>query len=176
MTSYIFAFVLLLSYDYATGQCNFPCKAQERLYDVLADNGDANGFQVKFDASTYTLSMNGTEYKIDCVHRSGPFYVLRRTIAGVVSYMCLKNARFIISADFLVLFQTEWKPFPRNPTLCDVCTGKDFNAPELLNDVNTTELGCNLPFVCPITDPTVDRRCSACEPSEASDDGLCCDC
>lgn len=63
--------------DYATGQCNFPCKAQTRLYDVLADNGDANGFQVKFDASTYTLSMNGTEYKIDCVHRSGPFYVLR---------------------------------------------------------------------------------------------------
>ncbi|XP_071142746.1 uncharacterized protein [Mytilus edulis] len=182
MTSYILAFLLLLSYDYATGQCNFPCKAQKRLFDRLADNGDATGSQVKIDASTYTLSINGTEYKTDCVHRSGPFYVLRRTIDGVVSYICLKNSRFIISADFLVLFRTEWKPFPGNPTVCDVCTGKDYVDPELLNDVNTTDckvvhvpgLGCNLPFVCPITDPKVDKRCTPCEPSEASDDGLCC--
>lgn len=34
--------------------------------------------------------------------------------------------------DFIVVYSFS-EPFPRNPTLCDVCTGKDFNAPELLN-------------------------------------------
>ncbi|CAC5380439.1 FCHSD [Mytilus coruscus] len=63
--------------DYARGQCNFPCRAQKRLYDMLSQNGQANGYQVEFEASSFTFSLNGTAYKTDCVHRSGPFYVLR---------------------------------------------------------------------------------------------------
>jgi len=36
-----------------------------------------------------------------------------------------------------------------------------------------TELGCNIPVICPVT-MEGQIQCTRCEPSEGDDDGLCC--
>ncbi|VDI82243.1 Hypothetical predicted protein [Mytilus galloprovincialis] len=161
----------LLHMCYISGNtypCFFPCSRQNRTFTSLTD-GLTSNFSTG-DPSVFISTTNNTAISFECYERSGPFIVLRRRLHdGRYVYRCLKDTSFETTYDVAVWYETRWICFPEPPSICDVCNGTGFG------DVRVFKaMGCNLPRQCPVTVPHIQHRCTGCEASESSDDGLCC--
>ncbi|XP_071130623.1 uncharacterized protein [Mytilus edulis] len=150
-----------------TYPCFYPCSRQNRTFTSLTD-GMTSNFSTG-DPSVFVSRKQNTVFYFECYERSGPFIIIRRLVDGRHEYRCLKDTAFETSYDVVVWYETEWKHFQLPPLICDVCNGTGFGDVRVFK-----ELGCNIPRICPVTDPNRQIQCTGCEASESSDDGLCC--
>ncbi|CAC5422419.1 unnamed protein product [Mytilus coruscus] len=162
--------VTVFKYSQGRGLCAFTCTVQGRVFVFPQLNNDESRLDYSgSDPTSYSATIFGETYTGYCYARTGPFYAMRRIINGTYFYTCAKDAMFNQEHDVVVYYSTPFVYFPGNPTICDICTGKGFGPP-----VAVKELECNIPHVCPVTDPAIQIPCDSCTSSESSDDGLCC--
>ncbi|CAC5384317.1 unnamed protein product [Mytilus coruscus] len=183
--------VIVYSFDVQyKGICTFPCVWQDRIYQPIRVGSSFENMAEVVDPKHFTI-INGSDPTIftleftehnkpneiwECYSRAGPFTIYRRQNEGQYEYRCEKDVLFDpIKNNVIIFFGTPFKKFSGNPSICDVCIGVDFSSAAVVQvgkRGENEEIGCNLPYMCPITRPG-QIRCGLCEPS-LPNDGDCC--
>ncbi|XP_063397276.1 uncharacterized protein LOC134681561 [Mytilus trossulus] len=126
------ALYLVVTFSCQTsGQCVFPCSYQNRTYRYVATGTNTTYEQAVFsppgNLTKVITYINGIEpLYIECVHRSGPFNVIRYYNGTDWLYRCNKDTSDGPDRDVIVVQTNDWETFSFYPTLCDVCNGLGF--------------------------------------------------